>query len=694
MVMSCRTSSYFSSIERAIAFRSLPREPLEARDLSSDVVPLLEELVVYGPRLQLPLDLGLPPQESAVPELPHALEGARAVLRKGFHRHLAQQPPRFLVLHRRRQRGRVHFLSFQVQALGRLQHRGRPQGGEVRLADLAERLVRVLGPVREHGEQQLLGRQQRTRRFCLGPGLGHLPHGYRPPRAERPAQLLASGRLVQSAALDDPRDPGRPLHRALDADERGQERVQVGGLAGGGRGLRLLGHAPDQPFHGLRGFLQPAAVGFGPLGLEVRVRVVARRQLDDLDAQALVEKDLEALAGGLLSRLVLVEVQDHPLDEAMEEPAVPGREGGPAGGHRLLDAGLQRPRHVEVPFHEDDPALAPRGVLGPRQAVERPALLVDRGLGGVQVLRLAAVQAARAEGHHLTGLAQDREDRAVAEPVVVPVLALALEHEPRREEDLRRELAAQRAQEVVPGVARRPRPDALQGLLLEPAAEQVLPGLGARGGPEVPGEVLGGRLHEGQDLLALLAVGPGLEAALPLGNRHPEATGQRLRRLREAHPLAQHQELEDVPALPAAEAVEDRGLGAHVEGRGLLLVERAEPLPGGPHLLEDHVLGDHAHDVRRAPDLLHDPVAKRHPYSFSSTTVTPPPPSPAPPAHQAATWGWPSRRAATALRSRPWPKPWITRTCRRSARAASSSSLSTRGSASSTVSPTRLTSVV
>src|SRR5437879_8110989 len=43
------------------------------------------------------------------------------------------------------------------------------------------------------------------------------PHRHRPPRAERPAQLLAGGRLVQAPALDDPRDPGRALHRALDA---------------------------------------------------------------------------------------------------------------------------------------------------------------------------------------------------------------------------------------------------------------------------------------------------------------------------------------------------------------------------------------------------------------------------------------------------------------------------------------------
>ena len=33
------------------------------------------------------------------------------------------------------------------------------------------------------------------------------------------------------------------------------------------------------------------------------------------------------------------------------------------------------------------------------------------------------------------------------------------------------------------------------------------------------------------------------------------------------------------------------------------------------------------------------------------------------PRRKDATWGWPSRKPATAFLSLPWPKPWITRTC-------------------------------
>src|SRR5262249_35529979 len=150
--------------------------------------------------------------------------------------------------------------------------------------------------------------------------------------------------------------------------------------------------------------------------------------------------------------------------------------------------------------------------------------------------------------------------------------------------------------------------------------------------------------------------------------------------------------LEHVAALAAAEAVEEGRLGAHVERRRLLLVERAQPLPRRPHLAQGDVVGDQADHVRRSPHLLDEAVREGHGYSFSSTTVTPPRPSA--PRRTDATWGCPSRKTATAFRSFPSPKPWITRTSCLSASSASSSALSTRGSASSTVMPTRFTSEV
>ena len=253
------------------------------------------------------------------------------------------------------------------------------------------------------------------------------------------------------------------------------------------------------------------------------------------------------------------------------------RERGAAGGGHLADARLDRPGHVEVALHQDDAALAPHRVLGPAQAVERPALLVDGRLGRVQVLGLAAVERARAEGHDLPALVEDREDRAVAEAVVVPALVLPLEDQAGLEEERRRELLSQRAEQVVPRIGSGAGPDPLQRLLLEAAAEQVLARPRPRRGPEVVREVLGGRLQQGQHLLARLAVGAAVEPAF--GDGHAEAAGDHLHRLGEADPLVQHRELEDVASFAAAEAVEQGRLRAHVEGRRLLLMEGAQALP-------------------------------------------------------------------------------------------------------------------
>src|SRR4030095_6802750 len=97
-------------------------------------------------------------------------------------------------------------------------------------------------------------------------------------------------------------------------------------------------------------------------GLDEAVRVVPLRKLHHRDPQALLEEDVEALARGLPSRVVLVEVDRPRPREAVEEPTVAGGERRPARGHRLLDPGLERTGHVQVPLHEYDPPLAADGL--------------------------------------------------------------------------------------------------------------------------------------------------------------------------------------------------------------------------------------------------------------------------------------------------------------------------------------------
>src|SRR5262249_40105695 len=157
-------------------------------------------------------------------------------------------------------------------------------------------------------------------------------------------------------------------------------------------------------------------------------------------------------------------------------------------------------------------------------------------------------------------------------------------------------------------------------------AEEVLAGLRPRGRPERAREVLGRRIHERKDLLALLAVGACVAPALRDGDA--EAPGQRLDRLREREAVVEHHELEDVAVGAAAEAVEAAELGPDVERRRLFLVEGAEALPRRAELLERDVVGHDVDDVGGTPDLVDEGIREGH-QSLSSTIVTPPPPSPA-----------------------------------------------------------------
>jgi hypothetical protein len=60
-----------------------------------------------------------------------------------------------------------------------------------------------------------------------------------------------------------------------------------------------------------------------------------------------------------------------------------------------------------------------------------------------------------------------------------------------------------------------------------------------------------------------------------------------------------------VAALATAEAVEDLALRVDVEGRRLLLVERAERAERVAGALELEVGTDHVHHVATRPDVLH-----------------------------------------------------------------------------------------
>ena len=143
---------------------------------------------------------------------------------------------------------------------------------------------------------------------------------------------------------------------------------------------------------------------------------------------------------GLLARGIRIEGEDDlarrrvVAHDAAERGDVVGAEGGAAGGDRGGDAGQVAGHDVGVPLDDDDPMAAGDLALGEVEPVEHPGLLVERRLGGVEVLRPVVVveQPAGAEADDLAGHIADRPDHAAAEAVVDA--ALALRDEPAGDE--------------------------------------------------------------------------------------------------------------------------------------------------------------------------------------------------------------------------------------------------------------------
>ena len=83
-------------------------------------------------------------------------------------------------------------------------------------------------------------------------------------------------------------------------------------------------------------------------------------------------------------------------------------------------------------------------------------------------------------------------------------------------------------------------------------------------------------------------------------------SGEALDRLREGEVVDLHHERDGVAALLAAEAVEESLARADLEGRRLLVVERAEPLEVPPARVPQlEVLGHDGVDRNRVPNRLH-----------------------------------------------------------------------------------------
>jgi hypothetical protein len=252
------------------------------------------------------------------------------------------------------------------------------------------------------------------------------------------------------------------------------------------------------------------------------------------------------------------------------------RQRRPEAGHAVPPTRLMSHQDVRVALHEHGLAVAANGLLRPVQAEQGPALVEQRTVRAVQVLRLSGAQDPRPEAHDASRDVADGEHQASPEAVVRPPLVPPDDEARGLEHVVSEALGPRGGAQLVPGVRGVADPPLEHGLAAESPAGQVGPGLLRLRRPQPLREEAGGPRQRVQDPGAALA---GLRLpAFHLVDPDPHLIGQVPDGLREAHPETLHDPADGVSALAATEAVVGPPVGADVEGGRLLVVEGAESL--------------------------------------------------------------------------------------------------------------------
>ena len=267
------------------------------------------------------------------------------------------------------------------------------------------------------------------------------------------------------------------------------------------------------------------------------------------------QREVDQPLGGGEAGGVAVEGDDGLGRELPEHLELGLGDGGAERRDRVVDAGLGEGDHVHVALGDDDGAGLGGGGAGRADVVEGAALVEERRVGRVQVLRLLPRgDGAGAEGDAAAAGVADREDDAVAEAVVGLPPSCGQRRRARPRPACRgRSPCGQMVEERGAAVGRVADLEAVAGGRGEAAAVEVGARLGGAGGRELQAEELDRRLHRLGE--ALIRGGAGGGGGIALGHRHAGLGGEPLDGLDEAEVLGLAQEADGVALGVAAEAI-------------------------------------------------------------------------------------------------------------------------------------------
>ncbi len=275
------------------------------------------------------------------------------------------------------------------------------------------------------------------------------------------------------------------------------------------------------------------------------------------------------------ARRVPVKREVEALGEPPQRGDVLARERGAAGGDRVHHARLVQRDDVHVAFHHEHAVLGGDGLAREVHPVEQPALVVERRVARIEVLGLLVAQRAAGEAHHVPRVVVEREDYAPAHHVhrlAAPPLNAEVEVQ---QVLLARIALQQRLGQPVGLGGRHPQPELADGGIRQAAPVQVFQrALPVGGVGQLLAVVVRHRLHNALEHFAARELHLLVLAAV-LREVHVVAARQQLHHFAHLQVLHFGDELEDVAAGLAAEAVPQARLHVHAERRVLLLVEGA-----------------------------------------------------------------------------------------------------------------------
>ncbi len=272
----------------------------------------------------------------------------------------------------------------------------------------------------------------------------------------------------------------------------------------------------------------------------------------------------------------------------------------PAGGHRHRHTRLGHPDDVGVALDHHRRPGADDLALRLVQPVQQSRLVIQRRLGGVEVLgAFAALHPAGAEAHRVASQVEDRKHHPPSEPIDEAAAAATNGQPCAQHSLLRNSRMAQVADQGVPPRRREAELETLDRAGVVATAAQVSPrrtrvGTGAQ---RVLVEVDGSpdRRHQ----LLPLPAAPGC-ARLDV-QRDPGPACQQLHGVGEVDVLCLLHPAEQVAALAAPETVIQAARAVHGERGRLLLVERADGHGGAAAPLDLGDFADQLDQVRCGP---------------------------------------------------------------------------------------------